>query len=72
MAFDFERFLAALGSTVLWSLVSILLATVLFEALERRYHLMKEILHENNPAAGIFAASFVLGIFYVVTQIVIH
>ena len=72
MAFDISVFLAALGSTLLWSLVSIAIATLLFEVLERRYHLMKEIFDENSTAAAVFAGSFVLGIFYVVTQIVIH
>jgi hypothetical protein len=72
MEFDFSRFLGALGSTVLWSLVSILIATVLFEVLEQRYALKREIFDDNNPAAGILGASFVLGIFYTVTQIVIH
>jgi len=67
---DFDRILSALGSTILWSLVSILVAALLFELLERRYHLMREIQHENNTAAGVLAGSFVLGIFYVVAQIV--
>jgi uncharacterized membrane protein YjfL (UPF0719 family) len=69
---DLERFVAALGSTLLWSLVSIVIATVLFEVLERAYNLRKEIFEDNNPAAGILAGAFVLGIFYTVTQIVIH
>ena len=69
---DLERFIAALGSTLLWSLVSIVIATVLFEVLERAYNLRKEIFEDNNPAAGILAGAFVLGIFYTVTQIVIH
>lgn len=72
MAFDLERFIGALVSTVLWSLVSILLATAAFAVLERRYGLMREIFEENSTAAGIFAGAFVLGIFYTVTQIVIH
>jgi uncharacterized membrane protein YjfL (UPF0719 family) len=69
---DLERFVGALGSTLLWSLVSIVIATVLFEVLERAYNLRKEIFEDNNPAAGILAGAFVLGIFYTVTQIVIH
>ena len=69
---DLERFFAALGSTVLWSIVAIVIATVLFEVLERAYNLRKEIFEENNPAAGILAGAFVLGIFYTVTQIVIN
>lgn len=72
MTFELDRLLMALGSTLLWSLVAILVATLLFEVLERRYHLMREIFHENSTAAAILAGSFVLGIFYTVTQIVIH
>jgi uncharacterized membrane protein YjfL (UPF0719 family) len=69
---DIARFAAALGTTVLWSLVSILIAFVVFEVLDRRFHLMNEIFEENSVAAAVLAGSFVLGIFYVVTQIVIH
>ena len=66
------RFLQALGTTVLWTAVSIVIVGVVFEVLEKRYRLLDEIFKENSVAAGIFAASFVLGIFYTVTQIVIH
>jgi uncharacterized membrane protein YjfL (UPF0719 family) len=66
------RFLQALGSTILWSIVAIILAAVVFELLEKRYHLMDEIFKENSTAAAIFAGSIVLGIFYTVAQIVIH
>jgi uncharacterized membrane protein YjfL (UPF0719 family) len=66
------RFLTALGSTLLWSVVSILIVAVVFEVLEKRYKLMDEIFNENSVAAAVLAGSFVLGIFYVVTQIVIH
>ncbi len=69
---DFERFLVALGSTVLWSVVAIILVVLVFEVLDRRYHLIKEIFQENSTAAAIFAGSFVVGIFYTVVQIVIH
>lgn len=72
MDFDVARFLGALVSTVLWSLVAILLAVGLFEVLERRYHLIREIFEENSTAAAIFAGSFVLGIFYAIGQIVTH
>jgi len=72
VTFDVERFVAALGSTILWSIVSILIATAVFELLERRFKLMEEIFQENSVAAAIFAGSFVIGIFYTVTQIVIH
>lgn len=66
------RFLQALGSTILWSIVAIVIAAVVFELLEKRYRLMDEIFKENSTAAAIFAGSIVLGIFYTVAQIVIH
>jgi uncharacterized membrane protein len=70
--FDVARLLGALVSTVLWSLVAILLAVALFEVLEKRWKLIREIFDENSTAAAIFAGSFVLGIFYTVAQIVTH
>jgi hypothetical protein len=66
------RFFQALGSTVLWSVVSIVIVAVVFEVLEKRYRLLDEIFKENSVAAAILAASFVIGIFYTVAQIVIH
>ncbi len=66
------RFFQALGSTILWSVVAIIIAAVVFELLEKRYKLMDEIFKENSTAAAIFAGSIVLGIFYTVAQIVIH
>ena len=66
------RFFQALGSTLLWSIVSILIVAVVFEILEKRYRLMDEIFKENSVAAAILAGSFVIGIFYTVAQIVIH
>ena len=66
------RFFQALGSTVLWSVVSIVVVAVVFEVLEKRYRLLDEIFKENSTAAAILAGSFVLGIFYTVAQIVIH
>lgn len=65
-------FFSSLGSTVLWSVVSIVIVALVFEILEKRYRLMDEIFKENSIAAAILAGSFVLGIFYTVTQIVIH
>jgi hypothetical protein len=65
-------FFQQLGSTLLWSIVSIVIVAVVFEVLEHRYHLLKEVFHENSVAAGVLAGSFVLGIFYTVTQIVIN
>jgi hypothetical protein len=72
MTEDIVRFFQALGTTLLWSVVSILIVAVVFEILQRRYHLLDEVFHENSVAAGVLAGSFVLGIFYTVTQIVIH
>jgi len=69
---DVVRFFQALGSTVLWSVVAIVLVAVVFEVLDLRYKLMKEIFEENSVAAAILAGSFVIGIFYTVAQIVIH
>jgi uncharacterized membrane protein YjfL (UPF0719 family) len=66
------RFFQALGSTVLWSVVSIVIVAIVFEILEKRYRLLDEIFKENSIAAAILAASFVIGIFYTVAQIVIH
>ncbi|HLZ32244.1 MAG TPA: DUF350 domain-containing protein [Chloroflexota bacterium] len=66
------KFFQALGSTVLWSVVSIIIVAVVFELLEKRYKLLDEIFKENSVAASILAGSFVIGIFYTVTQIVIH
>jgi uncharacterized membrane protein YjfL (UPF0719 family) len=69
---DIVRFLQALGSTVLWSVVSIVIVAVVFEVLEKRYRLIDEIFNENSVAAAVLAGSFVIGIFYTVVQIVIH
>lgn len=66
------RFFQALGSTVLWSVVSIIIVAIVFELLEKRYRLLDEIFKENSVAAAILAGSFVVGIFYTVVQIVIH
>ena len=72
MSEDIVRFLQALGATLLWSIVAIVIVAVVFEVLDRRYKLMKEIFDENSTAAAILAGSFVLGVFYTVAQIVIH
>jgi uncharacterized membrane protein YjfL (UPF0719 family) len=72
VGFDVGPFLTALVSTIIWTVVAVLIAEVVFEVLERRFKLMQEIFEENSIAAAIFAGSFVLGIFYTVTQIVIH
>ncbi len=69
---ELVRFFQALGSTILWSVVSILIVAVVFEVLEKRYRLLDEIFKENSVAAAVLAGSFVIGIFYTVAQIVIH
>ncbi len=67
-----QAFLASLGGTILWSVVAIIIVVVIFEILDRKYHLMKEIFEENSTAAAVVAGSFVLGVFYTVVQVVIH
>jgi len=67
-----QRFLFALGSTLLWSFVAILIVAVVFELMQRRYGLMREVFDENSTAAGILAGSIVLGVSYIVTQIIIN
>jgi len=69
---EIERFLSALGSTLIWSIVSILIVAVVFEIMQKRYGLLREIFEENSTAAGILAASIILGISYIVVQIIIH
>lgn len=69
---EVERVLAGIGSTVLWTVVSVALVVAVIEALNWRYHLLDEIFKENSSAAAILAGAFVLGIFYAVVQIVIH
>jgi uncharacterized membrane protein YjfL (UPF0719 family) len=69
---DIVRFFQALGTTILWSIVAIVLVAIVFEILDKRYRLMKEIFEENSIAASVLAGSFVIGIFYTVAQIVIH
>lgn len=68
---DVEQFFRNVGSIILYSAVALVVAMAVFELLNRRFHLHREIFEENSVAAGIFGASFVLGIFYAVTQIVI-
>ncbi len=72
MSDELVRFFTSLGSTVLWSVVSIVIVAIVFELLEKRYRLLDEIFKENSVAAAVLGGSFVLGIFYTVTQIVIH
>jgi hypothetical protein len=72
MSPEIQKLLVGLGNTVLWSIVSIALVIIVFEVLDRKYRLISEIFDENSTAAAILAGAFVLGIFYTVTQIVIH
>ncbi len=69
---EVERVLSGIGNTVLWTAVSVTLVVVVIELLNLRYHLLHEIFKENSAAASILAASFVLGIFYAVVQIVVN
>ena len=59
-------------SRVAGALTLVVIVALVFEVLEKRYRLMDEIFKENSIAAALLAGSFVLGIFYTVTQIVIH
>lgn len=67
-----QSFLYALGSTLLWSFVAILIVAVVFELMQRRYGLMREVFDENSTAAGILAGAIVLGVSYIVAQIIIN
>ena len=72
MSPEVERFLTALGTTLIWSIVSILLVAIVFEIMQKRYGLLREIFDENSTAAGILAGSIILSISYIVVQIIIH
>ncbi|MER3420707.1 MAG: hypothetical protein C4290_09380 [Chloroflexota bacterium] len=67
---DVAQFFRNVGSIALYTLVAVVVALVVFEVLNRRFHLMREIFEENSVAAGVFGGAFVLGIFYTVAQIV--
>jgi uncharacterized membrane protein YjfL (UPF0719 family) len=69
---EIERFLSALVSTVAWSVVAIVLVAIIFELMQRRYGLMREVFDENSTAAGILAGSIILAVSYIVIQIIIH
>ena len=72
MSPEIERFLTALASTLAWSLVAIVLVAIIFELMQRRYGLMREVFEENSTAAGILAGSIILAVSYIVIQIIIH
>jgi uncharacterized membrane protein YjfL (UPF0719 family) len=69
---ELERFVNALGSALIWSVVSILMVALVFEIMQRRYGLMREIFDENSTAAAILAGSIILSISYIVVQIIIN
>jgi hypothetical protein len=52
--------------------VAILIVAVVLELMQRRYGLMREVFDGNSTAAGILAGSIVLGVSYIVTQIIIN
>ena len=68
---DVREFFQHLGAVAVYTAVSVAIVLIVFEVLNRRYNLMHEVFEENSVAAGVFAGSFVLGIFYAVTQIVL-
>lgn len=68
---DVAQFFRNVASIALYTVVAVVVALVVFEVLNRRFHLMREIFEENSVAAGVFGGAFVLGIFYTVAQIVV-
>jgi uncharacterized membrane protein YjfL (UPF0719 family) len=68
---DVAQFFRNVGSIALYTFVAVVVALVVFEVLNKRFHLMREIFEENSVAAGVFGGAFVLGIFYTVAQIVV-
>lgn len=68
---DVRDFFRDLGVVLLWSAVSLAVALLVFEVLNRRYQLMREIFEENSVGAAIIGGSFVLGVFYAVARIVV-
>lgn len=67
---DVKTFFRDVGMVLLWTGVAVAVALAVFEILNRRFELVREIFEENSVAAGVLAGSFVLGIFYAITQIV--
>ena len=66
------RFLIGLANTIIWSAVSLVFIFAVFEVLNRRYHLMREIFEENNPGAGALAGAIILAVAFVVGMVVTH
>ena len=68
---DIRDFFKHLGLVVLYTGIATALVLVVFEIMNRRYELMREVFEENSVAAGVLAGAFVFGIFYTVTQLVL-
>ena len=68
---DVREFFRDVGSVLVWTAAAVAITLAVFELLDRRYHIMKEVFDENSVAAGVLAGSFVLGIFYVVAQLLV-
>lgn len=68
---DVKQFFRNVASILLYTSVAVAVAMIVFEVLNRRFHLMREIFEENSVAAGVFGGAFVLGIFYTIAQIVV-
>jgi uncharacterized membrane protein YjfL (UPF0719 family) len=68
---DVRTFFENVVQIVLYSIVAVTLAFIVFEIASRRFDLIREIQEENNVAAGVLGGAFVLGIFYTVAQIVV-
>ena len=68
-----QQFFTGLLNVLVWSLVSIGIIFVVVELLDRRYGVIKQIFGpEDATDAAIFLGAFVLGVFYMVTNFVIH
>ena len=68
---DVKHFFRNVGSIALYTGVAVAVAMLVFEVLNKRFQLMREIFEENSVAAGVFGGAFVLGIFYTIAQIVV-
>lgn len=68
---DVRDFFENVVQILLYSVVAVTLAFIVFEIASRRFDLIREIREENNVAAGVLGGAFVLGIFYTVAQIVV-
>ncbi len=68
---DVREFFEDVGLVLLWSAIAMVLVLAVFEYLNKRYDIMREVFEENSIAAAVLAGSFVLGVFYTVTHIVV-